>query len=106
MEYRRGRIKQRLPPPRRTDYRKILFDLGCGPILYFAPNPPMTKKPLGAVVPLIVLHRNGEKPLHRQIYDALRSMVLERRLQPGQQIPSSRALAVELGISRIPVLNA
>jgi GntR family transcriptional regulator/MocR family aminotransferase len=33
-------------------------------------------------------------------------MILERRLQPGQQIPSSRALAVELDISRIPVLGA
>src|ERR1700677_4237450 len=66
----------------------------------------MRKKPHGAAAPLIAVHRKGEKPLHRQIYDALRSMVLERRLQPGQQIPSSRALAVELGISRIPVLNA
>src|SRR5580698_5068997 len=66
----------------------------------------MTKKPLGAVVPLIVVHRNGEKPLHRQIYDEFRTMILERRLQPGQQIPSTRALADELGISRIPVLDA
>jgi GntR family transcriptional regulator/MocR family aminotransferase len=66
----------------------------------------MKKKPIGAVVPLIAVHRNGEKPLHRQIYDAFRSMILERRLQPGQQIPATRALAVELGISRIPVLGA
>src|ERR1700728_4720537 len=66
----------------------------------------MKKKPHGAAVPMIAVDRKGEKPLHRQIYEAFRSMVLERRLQPGQQIPSSRALAVELGISRIPVLNA
>src|SRR5580693_3575536 len=64
------------------------------------------KKPHGAAAPMIAVHRKGEKPLHRQIYDAFRAMILERRLQPGQQIPSSRALASELGISRIPVLGA
>ena len=66
----------------------------------------MRKKPRGAVVPMIAVERNGDKPLHRQIYDAFRAMILERRLQPGQQIPSTRALADELGISRIPVLGA
>ena len=66
----------------------------------------MRKKPPGAAAPLIAVDRNGEKPLHRQIYDAFRAMILERRLQPGQQIPSTRALADELGISRIPVLGA
>jgi GntR family transcriptional regulator/MocR family aminotransferase len=66
----------------------------------------MKKKPLGAAVPMIAVHRNSEKPLHRQIYDAFRAMILERRLQQGQQIPSTRALADELGISRIPVLEA
>jgi GntR family transcriptional regulator/MocR family aminotransferase len=70
----------------------------------------MRKKPHGAddrrAPPMIAVHRKGEKPLHRQIYDAFRAMILERRLQPGQQIPSTRALADELGISRIPVLGA
>src|ERR1700727_1156295 len=66
----------------------------------------MKKKPHGAAAPMIAVHRKGEKPLHRQIYDAFRAMILERRLQPGQQIPSTRALADELGISRIPVLGA
>src|SRR5579863_566649 len=64
------------------------------------------KKPHGPAVPLIAVDRKGEKPLHRQIYDSFRAMILERRLQPGQQIPSSRALADELRISRIPVLGA
>jgi GntR family transcriptional regulator/MocR family aminotransferase len=67
---------------------------------------PMKKKPHGAAVPMIAVHRESEKPLHRQIYDSFRAMILERRLQPGQQIPSTRALADQLGISRIPVLGA
>jgi GntR family transcriptional regulator / MocR family aminotransferase len=66
----------------------------------------MRKKPHGAAVPMIAVHRTGEKPLHRQIYDEFRAMILERRLQPGQQIPSTRALADDLRISRIPVLGA
>ncbi len=66
----------------------------------------MKKKPHAAAVPMIAVHRKGDKPLHRQIYDAFRAMILERRLQPGQQIPSTRALADQLGISRIPVLGA
>src|SRR5580692_641391 len=66
----------------------------------------MRKKPHGSAAPLIAVDRRGEKPLHRQIYDAFRAMILERRLQSGQQIPSTRALADELGISRIPVLDA
>ena len=66
----------------------------------------MRKKLRGAMVPVIAVDRHGEKPLHRQIYDAFRAMILDRRLQPGQQIPSTRALAEELGISRIPVLGA
>jgi GntR family transcriptional regulator/MocR family aminotransferase len=66
----------------------------------------MKKKPHGAAVPMISVDRRSEKPLHRQIYDSLRAMILERRLQPGQQIPSTRALADEVGISRIPVLGA
>ncbi len=67
---------------------------------------PMKKKPQGAGVPLIAVDRKGDKPLHRQIYDAFRAMILDRRLQAGQQIPSTRALADELRISRIPVLDA
>jgi GntR family transcriptional regulator/MocR family aminotransferase len=66
----------------------------------------MRKKPHGPAVPLIAVDRKDERPLHRQIYDSFRSMILERRLQAGQQIPSTRALADDLGISRIPVLDA
>ncbi len=60
----------------------------------------------GAYSPVITLDRKAAKPLHRQIYDAYRARIIGRDLQPGQQVPSSRALAAELGVSRIPVLDA
>lgn len=44
--------------------------------------------------------------MHRQIYDAYRAAIVERTLRPNERVPSSRTLASELGISRIPVLNA
>src|SRR4030095_6539908 len=45
-------------------------------------------------------------PLHKQLYDGFRAAILERRLLPGQQVPSSRALANESRISRTPILSA
>ncbi len=35
-----------------------------------------------------------------------RRTITEGQMRPGQRVPSTRSLAVELKISRIPVLNA
>src|SRR5262249_13141368 len=43
---------------------------------------------------------DGEGPLHRQVYRALRSEILSRRFGPGARLPSTRTLAAELGVSR------
>jgi len=64
------------------------------------------KKVPSALSPVIAVDRKAAKPLHKQIYDAYRSMIVSRNLGAGQQIPSTRALAAELRISRIPVLTA
>ena len=45
-------------------------------------------------------------PIYRQVYDGLRQAILEGRLRPGQRIPSTRGLAADLGVSRLPVLSA
>ena len=58
------------------------------------------------VVPLIPINRDLGAPLHRQVYSGFRDAILAGGLTPGQQVPSSRALALELGISRFPVLDA
>jgi GntR family transcriptional regulator/MocR family aminotransferase len=65
----------------------------------------MKKAPSG-IVPIMAVDRKAAKALHRQIYDAYRSAIVEHRLQPGQRIPSTRVLASELAVSRFPVLNA
>ncbi|MBX7187909.1 MAG: PLP-dependent aminotransferase family protein [Vicinamibacteria bacterium] len=57
-------------------------------------------------LPAIALDRGSATPLYRQIYEGYRAAIIERRLRPGQRMPSTRGLADELGLSRIPVLNA
>ena len=52
------------------------------------------------------LEHSSGIPLHRQIYEATRRAILDGRLRPGQRVPSTRALALELGVSRLPVLAA
>jgi GntR family transcriptional regulator/MocR family aminotransferase len=52
------------------------------------------------------LDRRARSPLHKQIYEAVRQAILNGSLRPGQQLPSSRALAIDLGVSRLPVLTA
>src|SRR6516164_3107251 len=56
--------------------------------------------------PVIAVDRKAARPLHRQIYDGFRSLIIGGNLGSGQQVPSTRALAAELKISRIPVLTA
>ncbi len=65
----------------------------------------MKKGPAG-FSPVIAIDRAAARPLHRQIFDAFQAAILRGNFGAGQQAPSTRSLAMELGISRIPVLNA
>src|ERR1700677_44387 len=59
-----------------------------------------------AIAPVIAVDRNASDPLHKQVYEGFRMAIVRGNLRRGQRVPSSRTLSVELGISRIPVLNA
>jgi GntR family transcriptional regulator/MocR family aminotransferase len=56
--------------------------------------------------PLLTLDLDSEIPMYRQLYDWFRRAIVNGQLRPGQRVPSTRSLAVELKISRIPVFNA
>jgi GntR family transcriptional regulator/MocR family aminotransferase len=61
----------------------------------------------GPVIGLSVeIERGGEIPLHEQIEGAIRDGIRSGRLAPGGRLPSTRALAAELGISRGVVTEA
>ena len=49
---------------------------------------------------------NSATPLYRQISMWFQRSILAGQFQPGQRVPSTRALAKALKISRIPVLSA
>jgi len=54
----------------------------------------------------LAVDRSCAKPLVRQIEDQLRSAIRSRKLQPGRDLPSTRALARDLSVSRGVVVRA
>jgi len=61
---------------------------------------------LRGVAPVVAVDRRLSEPLHRQIYEAFRARVVRGDLRAGQLVPSTRELARELRVSRLPVLDA
>lgn len=57
-------------------------------------------------IPPMALDFASRTPLYRQISLWFQRAIRAGQLQPGQRVPSTRALARELRISRIPVLSA
>ena len=57
-------------------------------------------------LPPITLDHRAKTPMYRQLYDWFRRAIIDGQLRPGRRVPSTRGLAAELKISRIPVLNA
>ncbi|HSR94791.1 MAG TPA: PLP-dependent aminotransferase family protein [Solirubrobacterales bacterium] len=55
---------------------------------------------------LVEIRRSAELPLHEQVERSIRESIQAGRLAAGAQLPSSRALAKELGISRGVVTEA
>jgi GntR family transcriptional regulator / MocR family aminotransferase len=50
--------------------------------------------------------RYSGTPIFRQVYAQMRGAILAQRLAPGAKLPSSRALAAELGVARSSVISA
>ena len=65
----------------------------------------MAKQTTGAFLASIALDRDAAMPLYRQLDRQIREAVLSGRLPAGNRLPSSRALAEELGVSRLTVQN-
>lgn len=65
----------------------------------------MKKVPSG-ISPVIPVNKSVPKSLYRQVYEGYRKAIMDGSVRAGQRVPSTRVLAQELGISRIPVLSA
>lgn len=55
---------------------------------------------------LLLNLRGGAGPLYRRIYEALKATIRAGRLGPATRLPSTRALAADLGVSRNTVMLA
>ncbi|MFY9646788.1 MAG: PLP-dependent aminotransferase family protein [Terriglobales bacterium] len=64
------------------------------------------KRVASGILPLIAVNREAGRALHQQIYDAFRTAIVKGNLRPGQRVPSTRVLALEIGVSRFPTVNA
>jgi GntR family transcriptional regulator/MocR family aminotransferase len=54
----------------------------------------------------VALDRSSSEPLVRQLYRALRELIMTRRLAPGARLPSTRKLSRDLQVSRTVTLDA
>lgn len=66
----------------------------------------MPKRVGGALFSFVDLKRNSPVPLFQQLDAQIRQAILSGRLPSGLRLPSSRALAIELGVSRTSVVTA
>lgn len=57
-------------------------------------------------LPDLRLDTTSKQPLHRQLYQQLSQAIRTGHLQPGTRLPSTRALAAELGVSRTTTSEA
>jgi len=62
--------------------------------------------PISNTLPEFGIDRASDIPLTAQLVDQIRQAVLAGRLKPNARLPSTRALSLELGLSRTTVLAA
>jgi GntR family transcriptional regulator/MocR family aminotransferase len=67
---------------------------------------PQLEGPVGGPGILVEIQAGAELPLHEQVERSIRESIQAGRLAAGARLPSSRALAKELGISRGVVTEA
>jgi DNA-binding transcriptional regulator YhcF (GntR family) len=64
------------------------------------------KRPANLLRPTLRIKQRSTCPLYRQVYNQLREAILGQNLLSRTRLPSTRALARRLGVSRNTVLNA
>ena len=65
----------------------------------------MVKRAGGSLLLSINIDRGSRQPVSTQLCVALRAMILEGGFRPGERLPASRTLAMELGLSRTTIIE-
>lgn len=63
-------------------------------------------KPQAFPLDMLAVNRAGPEHLSRQLYHGLVAIIRSRALAPGSELPSTRALAAELGLGRNTIVSA
>jgi GntR family transcriptional regulator len=58
------------------------------------------------MTPIITIDLNASVPVYRQIADAMRHLLVNAALRPGDQVPTVRQLAIDLGVNFNTVAQA
>ena len=66
----------------------------------------MAKRSAAVSFAAVPLDELSSVPLYRQVYERLRTAILMGQLTPGTRLPSTREMAIELGVSRNTLMNA
>ncbi|WP_296744383.1 PLP-dependent aminotransferase family protein [Mesorhizobium sp.] len=67
---------------------------------------PLHPKPQTFPLDMLAVDRASPEHLSRQLYHGLVAIIRGRALPPGSELPSTRALAVELGLGRNTIVSA
>jgi GntR family transcriptional regulator/MocR family aminotransferase len=95
-----GVMQEKLP-------RAVVFHNGHFDVIRYATlRSRRVKRTPASYLPPIALQDREEIPIYQQLYDWFRRAITGGQLRPGQRVPSTRNLAAELKISRMPVLGA
>ena len=60
----------------------------------------------GGLLPIVPLDASSATPLYDQLYAGLRQRIVDGHLVPGTRLASTRAFALDLGVSRFTVVTA
>ncbi|MDX8509739.1 PLP-dependent aminotransferase family protein [Mesorhizobium captivum] len=63
-------------------------------------------KPQAFPLDMLAVNRSSPEHLSRQLYHGLVAIIRSRALAPGSELPSTRALAAELGLGRNTIVSA
>ena len=66
----------------------------------------MAKRAAVITLAMIPLDPSSNMPLYRQLYSGVRRAILAGKIAAGARLPSTRALAMDLSLSRTTVMNA
>lgn len=51
----------------------------------------------------MTVHNNDPRPAYAQVADALRTAIRDRKLSPGERLPSGRELAAQHGVAMMTI---